>query len=398
MPKPLYRRDGYHVVMKTRREFLAVSAAVATTASGCLSSELDGPDVDVEGRLDSWSYPSAEVDVELSPGGRVDGFDTPTDVAFTDDGFYVTERRGTLAFVADSEVVEHHEIPGVDERGESGLLSVETVDESIYLYHTTQLDNRLVEFDPDSGETEALFRGVPAGAENNGGALERGRDGDLWLSTGDGRDPETANDPVSPGGGVLRFDVDSPGDPGIHAKGFRDPRGLAFLPDGTAVVTEHGGGGGDEVDVVYRDGDYGWPATRDPVEHREHGYNLPAVYTGDESPGFSGCSWYTGDVHPELRNRLLVASLDGEALLSVTLLPAGEAPETASASVYSGVDTDPNVDAVVHTLVDGVLGRLRDVVETPDGDVLVLTSNREYAGEGRAFLPPDGSDSVVELV
>lgn len=376
-----------------RRVFLAATAAAVST--GCLGEELGGPEVDVEGRVGSWNHPSPEFDVDLEPAGRVDGFDAPTDVAFVDEGYYVAERPGSLAYVEDGEVVERQEVSGVDERGDSGLLAVESVDDSLYLYHTTQLDNRLVKYDPDSGESEPLFRGVPAGAENNGGGLAQGSGRELWLATGDGRDPQSANERASPGGAVLRFDLDSPGAPEIYAKGLRDPAGLALLPDDTPVVTDRGGDA-DELQVVYRDADYGWPATRDPEEYVEFGYTLPLVHD-DDAPGFSGCCWYDGDEHPALADRLLVASLDGEALYAVSVTPAGELPSDVAGEAYRGGASDPNLDAVVEPVLEEELGRLRSVLETPDGGLIVLTANHGYAGEGQPFVPPEGGDSVVRL-
>lgn len=380
--------------MTSRRSFLAAAAAAASV-TGCVSEDLGGPAVDVEGRVDDWSYPSPEFDVDLEPAGHVDGFDSPTDVAFVDDGYYVAERPGTLAFVDGEEVVERYEVPGVDERGASGLLSLEAVEGELYLYHTTQLDNRLVRFDPSTEESEPLFRGIPAGAENNGGGLVRGGEGGLWLSTGDGRDPQTANERASPGGAVLRFEPDSIDNPDIYSKGLRDPAGLALLPDDTPVATDRGGDA-DEIQVVYRDADYGWPGTRDPEEYVEFGYTVPLVHD-ETTPGFSGCCWYGGDEHPALADRLLVASLDAEALHVVSLAPAGELPSDVSGELHTGETTDPNLDAVVEPVLDGVLGRLRNVVETPDGGLLLLTANAGYAGESRPFVPPEGGDSVVHL-
>ena len=168
-----------------------------------------------------------------------------------------------------------------------------------------------------------------------------------------------------------------------------------MLPDDTPVVTDRGGDA-DEIQVVYRDADYGWPGTRDPEEYVEFGYTLPLVHDR-ETPGFSGCCWYEGDGHTELADRLLVASLDAEALYVVSVMPAGELPPDVSGDLHRGRATDPNLDAVVEPVLDGALGRLRNVVETPDGGLLVLTANAGYAGEGRAFVPPEGGDSVVRL-
>ncbi len=387
--------------MTTRRGFLVMASAAA--AAGCLGGDLGGPHLDVDGRVEHWTPPSTEVDVDLTADVEVEDLEVPTDVAFTDSGYVVSERPGYLTFVEDGEAVERKEVPGVDVRGDSGLLAVETVEERLFLYHTTQLDNRLVEYDIEDEETEVVFRGVPAGSENNGGALEHSADDALWLSTGDGRDPESANDRASPGGAVLRFTLDSLQQPEIYAKGLRDPTGLAFLPDDTPVVVDSGGfDGGDEVNVVYRGGDYGWPATRDPEIYREHGYTLPLVHQAEDAPGFAGCTWIDGDGASGLRDRLVVSALDGEALYSVTPVPSGGLDGVTDGGfdgeLHRGDTTDPNLDAAVQKIFSGDVGRLRNVVESPDGALLALTSNREYAGEGQAFILPDDTDGVVRLI
>jgi len=90
------------------------------------------------------------------------------------------------------------------------------------------------------------------------------------VTTGDADLTERAADPGSLAGKVLRLEpdgtppADAPGfdDPRVHSYGHRNPQGIAWLPDGTPLATEHGPAARDEVNVIEAGENYGWPSVR----------------------------------------------------------------------------------------------------------------------------------------
>lgn len=125
-------------------------------------------------------------------------------------------------------------------------------------------------------ERQVIVRGIPTSHYHAGGALAFGPDGMLYASVGDGRLPEFAQDSTVLVGRILRYRADGsipadnpiPQSP-VWAWGFRNPQGLAWLPDGTLLAIDHGPSGldvegarmgRDELNVVQRGANYGWPA------------------------------------------------------------------------------------------------------------------------------------------
>jgi glucose/arabinose dehydrogenase len=146
----------------------------------------------------------------------------------------------------------------------------------------------------------------------------------------------------------------------------RTPQGLAFAPDGRLWETEHGPRGGDELNVIERGKNYGWPII-------VHGINYPGTKIGEaivEKPGLeqpryywdpiiapSGLAFYEGNLFPQWRTSVLVGALAGRAILRLEL----------------GKD-----DKVVNEepLLRDLNERIRDVRVFQDGAVYVLTDSQ----------------------
>lgn len=241
----------------------------------------------------------------------------------------------------------------------------------------------LTEQGGQAGPPRVLLPGIPAGIYHDGCRLRFGPDGKLYATTGDATgtpaDAGAAQDTASLAGKVLRLNPDGsvPADNPfprsyIWSYGHRNPQGLAFEPGGGRLVaTEHGTGGtgNNELNIIERGRNYGWPtvigAARDPRF-------VDPVYVGDDAP--AGASFVTGDRYPELRGMLLVAAINPPRLLAFRI----------------GSGAQPSVQRRV--LVDGAWGRLRDVVQGPDGFVYIVTSNRD----GRGKPAPD-DDRVIRI-
>ncbi|WP_433495506.1 PQQ-dependent sugar dehydrogenase [Micromonospora sp. CA-248089] len=230
-------------------------AVTAHTGSGCTNPVCGATTVTTEKDL-PWGL------VQLPDGtvlyGRRDLFDI---VAMNPDG---TNKRsiGTVPNVAGTS-------------GEGGVLGLAvsatfTTDRWLYIYHTTTTDNRIVRIRYDgtlqTDTRQVLVTGIPRNKYHNGGRLRFGPDGKLYAATGDGQDPDVAQDTSNLGGKVLRLNpdgtvpADNPFGNYVWSYGHRNPQGLAFDSQGRLFEQEFGNNVMDETNIIVKGGNYGWPA------------------------------------------------------------------------------------------------------------------------------------------
>lgn len=382
-----------------------------------------------------WEPPTDAPTRSIDPEPLVTNLEVPWDAAFAPTGeLYVTERAGRLSrfdadAVLDGDAVDATELADEDRQrwpGQSAMgVAVHPAypdPASVYVYYNVDGENRVDRFDAradDPRDTrETLVEGIE-GDHTIGGRTAFGPGGDLWITVGTA-EGDPARNPSTLGGSVLRVTTEgdpSPenpttedgdgADPRVFAYGHRNPQGLAWLPDGTALCTDHGPDGRDEVNRLRPGGNYGWPAVRggpDDEEYESYAdreeYHPPLVNTGpDETWAPAGCVFYEDDAIPSWRNRLLVATLHGRSLAVVTLAPpdADQPPLEGDARRYDADWLDGAFTATVHRVLADELGRLRHVARAPDGSVIAFTSNRDGApGEDEPF-PRDRDDAIVRL-
>lgn len=264
--------------------------------------------------------------------------------------------------------------------GEAGLLGVAVSpsfadDGLVHLYRTTAEGNEVVRARLDAvagtlGELEPVLTGIPAARNHDGGRLAFGPDGHLYVGTGDAGDPQSAQDEDSLAGKILRVTADgepAPGNPvagsPVWSLGHRNVQGLGWDPDGRMFASELGQNTYDELNVIEPGGNYGWPE----VEGRGGGpaFVDPVITWSTDVASPSGIAVTDAGVY--------VAALRGERLWAVGFLPDGFA------------------DA--GDVLEGRLGRLRDVVVGPDGALWVLTQNTDGRG-----TPREGDDRLVRLL
>lgn len=238
------------------------------------------------------------------------------------------------------------------------------------------------------GPPQTLIDGIPGARNHDGSRLAFGQDGFLYVTTGDAGSARSAQDMNSLAGKILRVSVDgrpAPGNPfgnSIWTSGHRNPQGLVFQPGtGRLYAIEHGPATDDEVNVIVGGGNYGWPAVAgfcDQSDERAycaaHAVVEP-VEAWTPTVGTSGADFYGANAIPGWRGSLLVTSLRGAALWRIQLSPDGRRPVRSE------------------RLLQGQLGRLRDVLVGSDGAVYLATSNRD----GRGSPGPD-DDRIVRLV
>ncbi|AHV91841.1 PQQ-dependent sugar dehydrogenase [Bordetella holmesii] len=322
------------------------------------------------------------------------GLEHPWALAFLPDGSaLITERPGVLRQLRAGKLSEPIKgVPQVYAQGQGGLLDVAlspgfAQDRLVYLAFSQAGDGksgtavgrgRLSEDGMTLGDFTVIFRQLPklSTGHHYGSRLAFDKNGHLFVALGENNQRPTAQDLTKLQGKVVRLNLDGavPDDnpfvtdkqarPEIWSYGHRNPQGLAVNPwTGALWEHEHGPRGGDELNVIERGANYGWPLATHGINYS--GLRIPEAagtdldggaapkYWWAKSPAISGMAFYDAPTYPQWRRSLFIGALADQSLIRLTL------------------DGD-NVVAEERMLKD--LGaRIRDVRVGPDGAVYVLT-------------------------
>ena len=322
------------------------------------------------------------------------GLEVPWGVAFLPDGaILIAERPGRLRRVEAGRLLPDP-IATVDVAGggEGGLLGLVAdpafaSNRRVYLYYTAPGDvNRIerwvVSADGRSAAPDRiLLDDIPAARFHDGGRLAFGPDGLLYACAGDAGKPESAQDPQARSGKLLRLGTDGrvPADnpwPGSAAYviGLRNCQGFDFLDDGRLVIADHGPSGEfgwrghDEVSIARKGDNLGWPEVKG-CEAKE-GLVAPLLSWREATPPGGGAI-YRGTELP-FPGDFLVGTLGSRHLQRVRLANG----RLAGHEVY----------------LQDALGRIRTVIQGPDGGLYLTTSNCD----GRGDCPPE-KDVLVRV-
>lgn len=323
----------------------------------------------------------------------VDGLEHPWGMVFLpgDEGILVTERPGRLRWVRDGRLDPHplEGLPEIRALGEGGLLDI--------ALHPAFDENRFVYFayskPGDGGVTKALARGrfedgrltavedlfvADAWASttvNYGGRIVFDHEGYLFLTIGDRRQEERAQDLGDHAGTTIRLHDDGrvPDDnpfvgrtdarDEIYAYGHRNPIGLIVHP-GTGEIwqSDNGPSGGDRINRIVPGGNYGWPAVSFGNHYDGRRIPDPAPGDGTEMPAHfwnpsispSGMTLYIGDAFPQWSGDLFLGSLQTRHLnrlrLEGTAIVAEERLLAERGERIRAVVTGP--DGLLYLLVD----------------------------------------------
>ncbi len=293
--------------------------------------------------------------------------DTPWSIAFLPNGgFLFTERPGSLNFF-DGKVHEIAKLP-VTEISEAGLLGV-AVDPDfesnnhIYVYYTYEGVNRVSRFifnNSISGE-KILIDNIPSARFHNGGRIKFGPDGKLYVTTGDATEPSSAQDIESIAGKILRLNKDgsvpedNPFGNYVWSYGHRNSQGIAWK-DGVMYASEHGPRRHDEINIIQKGGNYGWP---DRCGEQANNTIEPIRCYTEFTLAPSGIA-FDGDLY--------VAALRGTQVRKLTI-------------------KDNKVISETEFISD--MGRIRTVVEN-QGNLYFATNNRDGRG-----IPRQDDDKIV---
>ena len=328
------------------------------------------------------------------------GLEVPWSIAFTSPTrMLVTERPGRIRVIEKGELRAQplHVFSEVVSDAEEGLMGM-TLDpayeQNHYLYVALAyqsggtIRDKVMRFTDEGNRLsnpQTVIDDIPAAQFHAGCRLGFGPDGKLYITTGDATEKELAQSTELLNGKILRINSDGsiPGDNPypknpVWSYGHRNPQGIDWHPEnGELYSSEHGPsggdgpGGGDEVNRIVKGGNYGWPLVSH--ERTREGTIAPlAVYTPAEAP--ASLLVYSGKALPQFKHDLFVGCLRGHGLLRLTLDPQ-------------------NKDRVVsdEKLVE-FYGRVRDVVEGPDGFIYFSTSNRDGRGS-----PQQNDDRILRI-
>jgi glucose/arabinose dehydrogenase len=321
------------------------------------------------------------------------GLEHPWGMAFLPDGgILVTERPGRVRLVRDGQVDPRpiEGLPDIASSGQGGLLDVALHPEFsdnrwVYFSYSARGDGgigtevaraRLVDHRLEDLEVLFVMQPKSRGGRHFGSRLVLDGEGYLYITLGDRGDRPRSQDLDDHAGSVIRLHDDGrvPEDnpftdradarPGIWSYGHRNIQGADLHPEtGALWVHEHGPQGGDELNLVKKGANYGWPVITYGVNYvigtsigegtRKPGMEQPLYYWEPTSIAPSGMAFYDGERFPEWRGDILLGALADRMLVRLEL---------------DGTE-------VTHEehMLKGTLGRIRDVRVGPDGAVYLLT-------------------------
>jgi glucose/arabinose dehydrogenase len=349
--------------------------------------------------------PQEVEDIYLPDGDKVEvkvwvqDLEIPWSLVFLPDGrALVSERPGRIRLIENGKLApEPYMILNVKHIGEGGLMGLAVHSDFpnkpyIYAMYTYESDgkifNRVIRI-KDEGRKgvfdKVIIDSILGARFHNGGRIKFGPDKMLYITTGEIFKGELAQDLNSLNGKILRLTPDGeippdnpfPNSP-IYSYGHRNPQGLAWHPEtGDLFESEHGPSGEygrfghDEINVIVKGGNYGWPKVIGAPGEKE--FIDPIVVWKDATPP-SGITFYKGD--------LFVATLRSEALIRIKLQRSGKSYKVTRIERWFAFDKRR-----------GKYGRLRDVVVGPDGNLYVLTSNRDGRGN-----PQPEDDKIYQII
>ncbi|MBE0662494.1 MAG: PQQ-dependent sugar dehydrogenase [Bacteroidales bacterium] len=320
------------------------------------------------------------------------GLQNPWSMAFLPDGrILIAERPGRLRIWENGSLSEDliQGLPDIWSHGQGGLLDVVlhpdyTENGWLYLAYAKEnngIGNTAIARAKLEGtqlkELEELFHGSPltSSAYHFGTRIVFDADNYLFFCIGDRGTMENAQNLANHCGKVMRINDDGsvPADnpfvgtqgalPEIWSYGHRNIQGMTLHPEtGKLWSHEHGARGGDEINLVEKGGNYGWPLVTHGINYDGTSITPDTTLPGMIDPVLHwtpsiapcGLAFVQGDRYPSWNSHMLVGALAGQHIHRVS---------------FEG-------DKAVHTekLLEG-FARFRDIRIGPDGYIYVLTES-----------------------
>jgi glucose/arabinose dehydrogenase len=217
-----------------------------------------------------------------------------------------------------------------------------------------------------------LIDNIPASSIHNGSRIRVVNENGsvkIYFTTGDASNAANAQDVNSRSGKVMRLNADGsiPSDNPIAGNplwsyGHRNPQGFVLV-NNKIYESEHGPDIEDEVNIIEKGRNYGWPNVNGPCNGSEvtfcttNNVKEPIWSSGGSTIAVSGIDYYNNDRIPEWKNSILLTTLKDASLRQLKLSADGNS--VVSTAIY----------------FKDVYGRLRDICISPSGKVYICTSN-----------------------
>ncbi len=312
-----------------------------------------------------------------------ENLDKPRAIAISNDRVFVTEKDGTIKVIQNNTLLES---PLATLRGadvfDGGLLGITlhpnfSSNHYMYVFLTYDEDGdlwnkilRITESENKLQNAEVILDKIPGSSFTNGGFIKFGPDEKLYVGTGTVSDAShLPQDLDSLSGKILRLNDDGtfpddnpfPNSP-IYSLGHRNPQGMTWDDDGNMFVAESGPEKNDEINLILSGKNYGWPEQQ--CSGNEDFEDPILCFDPSIEPG--GILFYSGD-SIDFESPFIMASMRAANLYQLDF----EEGLSSQKSILSGI------------------GRVRDVVQGPDGSLYVITSNTD----GKGF--PDSMDDKL---
>lgn len=309
-----------------------------------------------------------------------------------DDHLWITERPGRISKIdpKTGATIFSYAIPDVTERGEGGLLGMVhhpdfLTNGLVYVvYNYIQAGNyaekvvKLKFTNNTMTEPQVLLDNIPAASIHNGSRLLITSDNKLIITTGDAANPSASQNLNSMSGKILRINLDGtipsdnplPNNP-VWSFGHRNPQGLVLITE-KLYSSEHGPSIEDEVNIIQKGRNFGWPNVNGPCDGGEQDFcttnnvATPIWSSGSSTKAVAGIDHYNYDRIGRWKNSILMTTLKDATLYQLKLNGSG------------------NIESVSE-FYRGNWGRLRDICISPAGRVYICTSNG------------GGNDRIVEI-
>ncbi len=314
----------------------------------------------------------------------ISGLDVPWEMLWGPDNMlWVTERFGRVSRINPQTGTQHVILDYssvVEQSGESGMLGMKLhphFADTPYVYiaytylNLGNLTERVSRFEYDGSQLvneSVLIDGIPGNVNHDGCRLLYANN-KLFITTGDALNQAAPQDLQSLNGKILRINPDGsipddnpfPGSP-VWSFGHRNPQGLMQAPNDTIYSSEHGPSNDDEVNIIDKGRNYGWPDVQGfcnlPAEItfcQAHDVKEPLVaWTPTIAP--ADIVWYDSPAIPEWDGSILLVTLKNKRIYELEMNATG-----------SAVDN-------VKEWFNNYWGRLRDICISPDGSIYLATN------------------------
>ncbi len=315
------------------------------------------------------------------------GLDYPWEILWgKDNHIWMTERNGKISKVhpATGAIVFSASIAEVVSNNEGGLLGMVQHPGFLtnglfyvaYNYNSgTGYREKMVQMKFENGNIQPvkiIIENIPASSIHNGSRLWITDEAVpvIYMTTGDASNQPGAQNINWLSGKVLRFNLDGtipadnpyPGNP-VWSFGHRNQQGIV-IANSRMYASEHGPNIEDEINIIERNRNYGWPTVNGPCDQAgemsfcaANNVKEPIWSSGSSTIAVCGMDYYNNSLIPGWQNSLLMCSLKDASLRVLTL-------STNGLSVTSQ-----------RTYYKNKFGRLRDICISPAGRVYLCTSN-----------------------